>query len=276
MSKDPGICKLNNRGLSLVELIVAISIGVIVSASIAGLLTFSIRMYRNESANTSIQYELQSNINMIMDEIMGSQTILVIQNSAAEIGHVNTEGSVKSPYTRCALFGKFESIIEEGTSKVKFNGVVFVSNMESDSADGRFKVYMNRVSDIVGTDPKAVAKSCYDTVKGAFSTSPNPYLLGEDLVQFVIEPDPEGICFDESEMTYTNPIPVKVELSFERDGWGSKKYKKHVNDVTYLRNMVDDIHQGGTDIPNVYIGTLTGDNIEATVYKEYMVEKKKD
>ena len=57
-SKNELNYKLNDKGLSLVELIVAISIGVIVSASIAALLTFSIRMYRNESVNTSMQYEL--------------------------------------------------------------------------------------------------------------------------------------------------------------------------------------------------------------------------
>ncbi len=276
MCKGTDISKLNNRGLSLVELIIAISIGVIVSGAIAALISFSIRMYQNESVNTSMQYELQSNINLMMDEIMGSQTVLVIQDTDGDKDHVNTEGSVKPPYTRCALFGKFEGITEEGASKVRFNGVVFVSNMVSGSADGRFSVYMNRVSDVVGNDPKAVAKSCYDTVKSSFSTSPNPYLMGENLVQFVIIPDPDGICFDTSDMTYTNPIPVKVELSFERDGWGTKKYNKHVKDVTYLRNMVDDIHQSGTDIPNVYIGTLTGDDIMATVYEEYMIKRKED
>ena len=80
--------KQNNRGLSLVELIVSISIGVIVSGSIAALMVFALRTYRNESVNTSMQYELQTSINMMMDEIMGAQDLVVIQNDGVSITDV--------------------------------------------------------------------------------------------------------------------------------------------------------------------------------------------
>ena len=245
----------DNRGLSLVELIIAISIGLIVSGSIAALITFGIRMYRNESVNTSMQYELQTNLNTMMDEIMGSQTVVVIQNSGTDIDHVNTKEDVKPPYTKCALFGKFTEGSGADAGKLKFTGVVFASS--SADSDGRFKVYMDRVKDVVGADPSAVAKSCFDTIQTAFSEDPNPYLLGENVVQFVIEPDPEDTCFDDEDNTYTNPIPVKVELCFERNGWGDKKYSKHVDDVAYLRNRVSDIHNGTDTVPSVWIGTFS-------------------
>ncbi len=271
--------KQNNKGLSLVELIVAISIGVIVSGTIAALLIFSIRMYRNESVNTSMQYELQSNLNMMMDEIMGSQTVVVVQNKDIPIDHVNTKGSVKQPYTRCALFGKFEDMeyddaedlgeggVPKKKHKVKYSGVVFASGAADTGADsdGRFKVYMNRVKDVTGTDPKAVMAKCYKDIKDSFATDPNPYLLGDNLVQFVIDPNLTGT-------TYTNPISVKVKLSFERNGWGEKKYNKHVDDVTYLRNKVDGISLGSKTIPSVYLGTLSGDDIASVIYTEYELE----
>ena len=91
--------------------------------------------------------------------------------------------------------------------------------------------------------PKALekfAKDQYANVSGTFATDPNPYLLGENATQFIIQPDPDAHSFDATEKTYTNPIEVKVELLFERDGWGTKKYSKHVDDITYLRNKVTD------------------------------------
>ena len=235
-SKNELNYKLNDKGLSLVELIVAISIGVIVSASIAALLTFSIRMYRNESVNTSMQYELQTNLNMMMDEIMGASTMVVEQNTGVALTDTG------KPYTKFAMFGKVT-----GSSTKKFTGVIFVSS--SADSDNKFKIYMNRINDeVVPVSetypyPKALekfAKDQYANVSGAFATNPNPYLLGENATQFIIQPDPDAHSFDATEKTYTNPIEVKVELLFERNGWGTKKYSKHVNDITYLRNKVTD------------------------------------
>ncbi len=227
-SKNELNYKLNDKGLSLVELIVAISIGVIVSASIAALLTFSIRMYRNESVNTSMQYELQTNLNMMMDEIMGASTMVVEQNTGVALTDTG------KPYTKFAMFGKVT-----GSSTKKFTGVIFVSS-PADS-DNKFKIYMNRIKDkdFTGTI-RAFAISEYSAVSGTFATNPNPYLLGENATQFIIQPDPNAHSFDATEKTYTNPIEVKVELQFKRNGWGTKKYSKHVDDITYLRNKVTD------------------------------------
>ena len=63
----------------------------------------------------------------------------------------------------------------------------------------------------------------------------------------MIKPDPNSISFDATQLTYTNPIEVKVELDFEKNGWGTKKYSKHVDDITYLRNKVTDpVYVDGT------------------------------
>ena len=72
--------KSNNRGLSLVELIVAVSIGAIVAASITALIAFAVRTYHNESVNTSLQYELQTDINQVVDAIMSSSGVVIVNN----------------------------------------------------------------------------------------------------------------------------------------------------------------------------------------------------
>ena len=231
--------KQNNRGLSLVELIVAISIGVIVSGSIAALMVFALRTYRNESVNTSMQYELQTSINMMMDEIMGAQDLVVIQNDGVSITDVAVNASSK-PYTNYALLGKFKYDSTDHNKVTAFKGVIFVSSTTPES-DGRFKIYMNRIDDTLAT---AVAptdyavNTCYKKVSDAFASDPNPYLLAENVTQFVIAPDPDGVSINRTSGKYTNPIPVKVELRFKRTGWGDKSYDKHVDDMTYLRNKV--------------------------------------
>lgn len=243
--------KQNNRGLSLVELIVAISIGVIVSGSIAALMIFAIRMYRNESVNTSMQYELQTSINMMMDEIMGAQDLVVEQNDGASITDVAVNAS-SVPYTKYALLGKFKYDSTDHDKVTGFKGVIFVSG--APGSDGRFKIYMNRIDETVtATATTTYATSCYTTVFNKFSADPNPYLLAENVTQFVIAPDPDGISINRTSGKYTNPIPVKVELRFKRTGWGDKSYDKHVDDMTYLRNkVVEKIYlkePGGSIVP---------------------------
>ena len=235
MSDNKLSLKHDNRGLSLVELIIAISIGVIVSGTIAALISFSITMYQNESVNTSMQYELQSNINTIMDEIMSSSVFVVEQNSGAD---PLAEGE---PYTKYALFGNPNADITIGGAAAKgFKGVIFVSS--SADSEHKFKVYMQRIEEALPAGGiTAIASSHYSTVSGTFATEPNPYLLGENVTQFVIVPDPENKSFvtdlsDPTKNTYKNPIEVKVELKFKDNGWGAKTYEKHVDDITYLRN----------------------------------------
>ena len=225
--------KLNNKGLSLVELIVAISMGVIISAAIAALITFSIRMYTNESTNTAMQYELQSNINMMMDEIMGASVFAVKQNSPAVALTNPPAAAPGTPYTQYAMFGDPNAVVggEKG-----FSGVIFVAKAESGVTD-RFNIYMKKVekkkSEYTTLDALAVSQ-----VTGADSTE---NLLGENATQFAIIPDPNGNCLNDTKHEYTNPIEIRVKLQFDKTGWGTKKYEKHVDDVTYLRNKVQDI-----------------------------------
>lgn len=242
--------KLNDKGLSLVELIIAVSIGVIVSGSIAALISFAIRMYRDESANLSAQYELQTNVNQIMDTIMGANTY-VIQNAATTtISSTDIGGTLKAE-THYAAFGSFASN--------KFTGVIFVAGPEKIDSEGNgrgiFEVYMDRgewtgvtgstASDIIKTAATNIAKAANHT----------PYLLGDDATTFRIEPkkktpddasNPYVNISSDSHM-YFNPLSVEVELSFQKDATG-KVVNKHVKDEAYIRNKVSmPIYINGTE-----------------------------
>ena len=224
--------KLNNRGLSLVELIVAISIGVIVSGSIAALMTFAIRMYRNESANVSAQYELQTNVNQIVDTIMGANCYVIKSaDSPSPAGRL----------TDYAAFGSFD-----GSS---FSGVVFVPGPEDPADSDRFNIYMDRGT-WPGTSAYAAVITHVGTINASIGAVPNPYFLGEGSTLFCVEPK----ILTESPKTYVNitsdgyrnPLSVEVELYFQKDATG-KVVDKHVKDEVLIRNKVSaDIYINGT------------------------------
>lgn len=223
---NSGRIRTNDKGLSLVELIVAVSIGTIVAASVTALISFAIRSYHNESVNTALQYEIQSNVNQIMDAIMSSSGAVLVQGA----GKTNLAG-----------FGQFAKT----DSGVEFSGIVLASG-EPDPTTGVFDIYMRRVSAISGTDESDAVSTA-----GLPLTSPSgdmrPYLLGQNAKTFniTIETDiTKSSCIVEtwtnnvsSPGKYINPILVDVELEFEKDGTG-RKINKMVKDNAIMRNRI--------------------------------------
>ena len=65
-----------NKGFSLVELLVAITISAIVAGGIGYLLTTSLRMYNKDTVDVTLQQELQVTLNQIVDYAMESETIV--------------------------------------------------------------------------------------------------------------------------------------------------------------------------------------------------------
>lgn len=234
------IRKYNNKGFSLVELIIAVTIGSIVAGSVAALISFSLKVFHNESVNTSMQYEIQTSLNQVMDTIMSSQGMVIGQNSATDV-------SSGKAYTDYAAFGDFK---KQGDGTFLFDGVVLVSGPLEDN---KFNIYMDRVTDQAGATELVAVQAAVTNIKNNFTQDPNPYLLGQFAKSFRIEPkkDASGKYINlytnaGGERVYTNPITIEVELDFEKDGTG-KTIHKHVKDETYMRNTVK------TDI---YIGVI--------------------
>lgn len=217
----------NNKGLSLVELIIAISIGVIISGAIAAIMSFAIKAYRDSNANVAAQYELQTNINQMMDTIMGANCIIIQSKEA--------DSSLLSD-THYAAFGKFD-----GSS---FDGTVFVAGNEFPGGSGRFNIYMTRGTWTGSTALAAITDTTngpVKTIEEKMSTEPNPYLLGEGATQFKITMN-SGLESD----GYTNPLSVRLELKFEKDATGHK-IEKRVEDIALIRNKIStDIYIDGT------------------------------
>ena len=227
---------MNNRGLSLVELIVAISVGVIVSGAIAALISFSIRMYRNEGADLSAQYELQTNVNQIMDTIM-SANCYVIQ----KVVPADPEAGLDPPgrITEYAAFGTYDGS--------KFSGVVFLSGKENPAGSDRFRIYMDR-GEWDGTTACEAVSDHVDVMETDIypadpETPPDDekYLLGLDATMFRIEPkvltESPKTYVNISSGKYKNPLSVEVELAFEKDATGHE-VEKIIKDEALIRNRI--------------------------------------
>lgn len=81
--------KDNNKGLSLVEIIVAIAIGSIVLTAVMLLIVQGVKSYRTQSTKASLQNDVNIALNQISDNIMEG-TCLTISNLTDSEGEVYT------------------------------------------------------------------------------------------------------------------------------------------------------------------------------------------
>jgi len=251
MNFEATALKMNkDSGFSLVELLIAVAIGSIVAAGVSSLLIFSVRTFSNENAKAAAQNELQMSVNQVMDSIVSSSGMVVLENSTGT-----------GAYTKYAAFGKFEW---EGSSVCKFSGVVLVSG---DVSGGCFNIYMNRIPEASpksGTNELSAVQEAVKTITDNLSLDPNPYLLAEGVKAFRIEPQKDGssnyIGFDASTDPgkYVNPITVEFEMEFEKKGFGQTKIGKRVEDSAYMRNSVKS---------DIYIGSYDGSSETFKCYK---------
>ncbi len=114
----------DNRGLSLVELLVAFAVGSIVIAALGYLLISGLRMYGRNAAHTEVQNEAQTTMNLIVDSIMESQGICIVNPASGAD-------------TECVLLG--DLVIEKAGSSYDayFRGNAIVTDISTVGADGR-------------------------------------------------------------------------------------------------------------------------------------------
>ena len=219
--------KNDNRGLTLVELLVALAVSAVLAGAVTALIGYSVRTYNNENVNTEMQYEIQTNVNQIMDAIMSSSGAVIVQTGT------NTD---------YAGFGKFKETRNAAgaVTNVVFNGTVFVSGTNGE-------LYMGKTPAAgVSADTAALAvQSAAGTIKTA--ADKKPFLMGRNCKVFKLSVDTDPVtssCIVNGNK-YTNPLSVDVELEFEKDASG-RTINKKVTDEAIMRNKVTaDIYING-------------------------------
>ncbi|HOO27292.1 MAG TPA: prepilin-type N-terminal cleavage/methylation domain-containing protein [Lachnospiraceae bacterium] len=218
----------DHRGFSLVELLVAMAVGTIISAGIVSLIVISMRMYHNETVDANMQYEVQSALNQVTDAAMESQGLVISYDSAAET-------------TDYVVLGTFKELADGSYS---FTGSVFVPDLTNET------VYMMRVKStaLTGSSPQAIASSAVSTIQNA--SDKEKYLLSESVTKFYVGVASTGenkpLDATVSPPVYENPIALTIALAFEMDGT-NKTIHKQVQDQVAIRNYVtSDIYVNGT------------------------------
>ncbi len=224
--------KQNNKGLSLVELIVAISVGVIISGAVASIIVISTRMYSRETTNIAEQYEIQTTLNRTVDSAENAQWFAL-------------GSTVDGVATEYVAFGKLTGSSSDNT--VAFEGEIFASDYDS-SHPGKFNVYMNQYT---SAGPLSIGKEVQagDVVRNAAaSIRTEQYLLGEGAVSYVVGFADGDNSFTDSAVAkmsdgtvckgfYRNSLMVTVSMDFEKKSM-TGDIKKHVEDTVTFRNRL--------------------------------------
>ena len=139
--------KDNNKGLSLVEIIVAIAIGSIVLTSVMLLVVQGVKSYRTQSTKASLQNDVNIALNQMSDNIMEG-TCLTISNLA------NADGEIYTSYFQIKdnmyyVYRPDEEILYLSETKTKDgSSSVLCENVKN------FNVHILDYSILVGTDNK--------------------------------------------------------------------------------------------------------------------------
>jgi len=206
---------MKNKGFSLVELLVAISIAAVVAGSVGFLLTTSLRMFGNETTEVSQQQELQTSLNMIMDYAMESQS-LVISNSGTQ--------------TEYLALGTIDS---SDSSKLN-SEVFFVDNRNLYMC----KIPISDYEKVQDVTPRNLDDRVKKIKEDALDDSANlaQYLLAENVTSFYVQAD--GAKKEGENRYYTNPLSIEVSLEFTKKGF-SKEIQKKVSDRAVFRNSIN-------------------------------------
>ncbi len=219
--------KEDNKGLSLVELIVAVAVGSIIAGAIAALIVISVRMYSKESTNIAGQYEIQTTLNQTVDSAESAQWFA--------LGGVNKNVSTgEAICTKYVAFGKLKG----ASGSVVFEGEIFATDYASPSS--KFNVYMNRYNSLtIGN----VSDSGTKIAAEAANIKQKKYLLGEGATKYVVALDMGANRFvDDTTVTgykgyYENPIIFDIDIKFEKNSM-TGKVNKQARDKVTLRNRI--------------------------------------
>lgn len=264
----------DNRGLSLVELLVALAVGSIVITALGYLLITGLRMYGRNAAHTEVQNEAQTTMNLILDTIMESQGICMVNPAAGAD-------------TECVLLGDLLIEKDGGSYNAYFKGDALVTDIHTLGADGRpvRKMYLvsfpnddfsadaskpgyckllNHVSKSAPSEAEEkgdVALDVWTMVRdytlGLSEEERTIWLLGRYVTGCRMEPEHYGGTnskyYTETEYYwngssetyyyYDAPVTVNVAIDFAYD-YGNGQVTRTLTDSAAIRSRLDEVYVG--------------------------------
>lgn len=256
----------NNKGFTLVEVLIAFAVSAIVLTSITSLIFSSLKLYGSNNANIEVQNESQAVLNLLVDNIMQAQGICM---------RVPTSGT----NTECLLLGDIR-IKENGSGNytATFKGTALVSDIDT-GASGSKELYLADFPNDKYTDDglgycELVTDA--DTVEEAAEKSMDlaqeyvlEYLNETDRIQWLLgsyvtactvvppiirhdefrKETKTYVGFPDPEINYyfTEPFTVRVSLSFSYD-YDGKSATRTLEDEVSVRGRLREIYADMGDV----------------------------
>lgn len=219
----------DNRGITLVELLVSLAIFGIVAAALAGITSMVLKFYSSEKTDAGMQYEAQTALNKVMD--------LVMQTNGIAFYNVENGADVE---TMALFLGEFT-----------FNGSTYVFDGEviyGDYSDGVNALYVGPYRN-ADTGQITVFNAMEALVIDFFSRDEDfkkGCLLAESVKTMQVLPYEECVSGGDTssgDAEFFNPFSVYIEIVLEaRTQKGIET--KQVTDRVMLRNTLDVVYNG--------------------------------
>lgn len=256
----------DNCGASLVEMLIAFAVSAVVLSGIAYMLITSLRVTGKNNAEAEVQSEVQTAMNLLVDEVMEAKGICM----KVAPGGGDTD---------CILFGDINIIKEGGTYTLYYKGNVFAAPA---GVGGSKELYLAEFPNEVytangdgycrlasGVTQSACALEGLDNagayIAGLSEEKRLRWLLGKDITSCVVTPSSE---YDEETVKekgmdvirtcFREPFTLKIYLKIERD-YGDGTVVREIEDQIAVRNRIDRIYITKKGMP--------ADNIE--VYERH-------
>lgn len=256
----------DNGGASLVEMLIAFAVSAVVLSGIAYMLITSLRVTGKNNAEAEVQSEVQTVMNLLVDEVMEAKGICM----KVAPGGGDTD---------CILFGDMDIIKEGGAYTLYYKGNVFAAPA---GAGGSKELYLAEFPNEVytangdgycrlasGVTQGECALAGLDNAGAYVAGLPEEkrvrWLLGKDISSCVVTPSSEyneetvkEKGMDVIRTYFQEPFTFKIYLKIERNFWDGTVVRE-IEDQIAVRNRIDRIYITKKGMP--------ADNIE--VYERH-------
>lgn len=251
--KDSKI-KNDNRGLSLVELLVAFAVSAIVLSGLAYLMINVLNIFGRTNVNVELQNESQTAMNLVIDNIMDAGGLCMI-----ETDHVPVPGDTGNTPV-CVLLGKL-TINDADYESVSFVGDAVIWDPAEEEM---YLLTYQNVTEGAITASGAVSKSdaaliaVEEIKKQVLNLSVEdrkPFLMARHVTSFDLrpadyyqfpepgsKPDPDQPGLSKTVYYYQSPIVLSLHMEFAMEYKAGRELTREMDDDISIRSRIPCIY----------------------------------
>lgn len=251
----------DQRGMTLVEILVALAVSAIVLTGLGYMLVTSLQLYSRTNANVDAQNETQTALNLVLDGVLAAKGVYLIEEDAAQAA---TKAEADADYVTCALFGNLE-LESDGTSGTGAFGT-FTGDAIFWQPSTQNMYLMSGTFSLADDIPKDAETS--EKVVKAIEAMKNkalpateeerlPYLMAQNITAFQIKTDDASFVTEESSASpeaspatspadvkkyFKNPLILKVTMTVDIVYQNGKSVSREMSDSVSVRNRLNKVY----------------------------------